>query len=500
MVDFNLVPLLPEIFLAITAMGLLIVGAFHGNESTRAICWASAIGVVVTGFILLGLDWNERHVLNNMFVFDQFSGLVKVIILLGVLASLALSVRYIIQEGIERFEYPILVLFAGIGMMIMVSANNMLSLYMGLELQSLSLYVLAAIHRNSSKSAEAGIKYFILGALSSGLLLFGISLIYGFTGSVDFDVIGRSLMSVETIPQGVTFGLVLILAALAFKISAVPFHMWTPDVYQGAPTSVTAFFAMVPKIAAMGLLMRLLLDPFAAAFDQWMQIIYFVSLMSMIVGGFAALVQEDIKRLLAYSSIGNMGYALIGLVAGTAEGAGAVILYLFIYMIMTAGTFAVVMCMRRNGMAVYKISDLSGLSKNSPVLAYVLLVLMFSMSGIPPMAGFFGKLVVFNAAVDQGYYILATLGVITSVIAAYYYLRIVKVMFFDDAVDAFDKELPLARRVVMLFSVVFVLCFVFKPSPFMSMSLSAADSLFSNAAIMSAPAGDDAQSLEPAAG
>lgn len=478
MIDFDLIPVLPEIFLALIGMGLLIVGVSEGNVSTRVVSWAVTAGFAIAALILLGVGWETRTVLNGMFVMDKFGGFMKLLILMGLVASMALSVRYIIQEGMERFEYPILVLFAGIGMMMMVSANNLLALYMGLELQSLSLYVLAAFHRNSVRSSEAGIKYFLLGALSSGMLLFGISLIYGFTGSIDFAVIGDTLTGLEGVPLGVTFGLVFMLAGLAFKISAVPFHMWTPDVYQGAPTSVTTLFAIVPKVAAFGLLMRLLFEPFMALSDQWMQIIYFISVASMIVGAFAAIAQDNIKRLLAYSSIGNMGYALIGIVVGTADGAGAVVLYLMIYMVMTAGVFAVVLSMRRQGLGVYKISDLAGLSQNSPVLAYSLMILMFSMSGIPPAAGFFGKLVIFNAAVAEEFYVLATLGVLTSVVAAYYYLRVVKVMFFDEPADAFDKSMPFARRAVLLISILFVLGFVIKPSVFVASSLEAASTLF----------------------
>ncbi len=478
MIDFNLIPLLPEIFLSLIGMGLLIVGVSEGNRSTRVICWAAAAGFAIAALILLGVGWETRSVLNGMFVMDKFAGFMKLLILIGLIASVALSVRYLVQEGMERFEFPILIIFAGIGMMIMVSANNLLALYMGLELQALSLYVLAAFQRNSVRSSEAGIKYFVLGALSSGMLLFGMSLIYGFTGSIDFGVIGRTLGELNAIPFGVTFGLVFMLAGLAFKISAVPFHMWTPDVYQGAPTAVTALFAIVPKVAAFALLMRLLFEPFMALSDQWLQIIYFLSLMSMVVGAFAAIAQDNIKRLLAYSSIGNMGYALIGIVAGTASGAGAVVLYLMIYMVMTAGVFAVVLSMRRQGLAVYKISDLSGLSKTAPTLAYAMAILMFSMSGIPPAAGFFGKLLVFNAAVTEGYYILATLGILTSVVAAYYYLRVIKVMFFDEPIDEFDKDMPFARRAVLLISILFVLGFVIKPSVFIENSLSAAASLF----------------------
>ncbi|MBX2834157.1 MAG: NADH-quinone oxidoreductase subunit NuoN [Micavibrio sp.] len=478
MLDFNLIPLIPEIFMAIIAMGLLIVGVFNGNDSTRVVSWAAAAGLGIAALLLMGLDWQQTFVMSGMFTFDKFAGLLKLMILLGLIISIALSVRFIKQEGMERFEYPILILFAGLGMMIMVSANNFLTLYMGLELQSLSLYVLAAFYRNSRKSAEAGIKYFLLGALSSGLLLFGISLIYGFSGTLDYSMLGNALDGMESIPVGITFGMVFILAGLAFKISAAPFHMWTPDVYEGAPSSVTAFFAMVPKLAAIGLLMRLLFVPFDAATEQWIQIIYFLSLLSMIVGAFAALVQTDIKRLLAYGSIANIGYALIGLVAATPEGAGSVVLYMFIYMIATAGVFAILISMRRGGRAFTKIEDLAGLSKTAPAMAYAMLILMFSMAGIPPMAGFFGKLLVFNAAVDQGYYILATVGVVTSVVAAFYYLKIVKVMFFDEAADAFDGGIPLARRIILFVSVLFAVAFIFKPAVFVENSVNAASALF----------------------
>jgi NADH-quinone oxidoreductase subunit N len=479
MTDFNLIPLLPEIFMALIAMGLLIVGAFHGNQVTSVISWGACGGLVLTALILLGIDWDTSIVLSGMFKFDAFTGIMKLMILVGLMASLALSVRYLEQEDMVRFEYPVLILLAGVGMMIMVSANNMLSLYMGLELQSLSLYVLASFQRYSTRSAEAGIKYFILGALSSGMLLFGISLIYGFTGTLDFTLLAKTLGGLETMPFGVIFGLVFILAALAFKISAVPFHMWTPDVYQGAPTSVTALFAIVPKVAAFALLMRLLFEPFGAMAEEWKQIVYFIAIMSMVVGSFAAIAQENIKRLMAYSSIGNMGYALIGVIAGTQTGVGSVILYLLIYMIMSAGVFAILLTMRRQGLAVNKISDLSGLVKHSPWLAYSMFILMFSMSGIPPAAGFFSKLAVFNAAVMEGYYILATIGLLTSVIGAYYYLRVIKVMFFDEPADAFDNDMPFARRAVLAIAVIFVLGFVFKPSPLLESSLYAASALFS---------------------
>ena len=475
----NLIPLLPEIFLCICAMGLLIVGVSFGNESTKVVSWFSALAVFITlVIVLLTPSGNNVLSLNGFFKLDVYASIFKAIILIGAIFSIALSVRYLILQGIARFEYPILILLSVVGMMIMVSANNLLSLYVGLELQSLALYVLAAFNRNSLRSSEAGVKYFVLGALSSGLLLFGISLVYGFTGSIDFAVLDKSLWAAESVNFGVIFGLVFILSGLAFKVSAVPFHMWTPDVYQGAPASVTAFFAMVPKVAAIGLLMRLLFEPFGALMEQWEQIVYFLSAASMIVGAFAALAQENIKRMLAYSSIGNMGYALMGVVAGNEYGVAAVILYIFIYMMMTAGVFAVVLTMRRHEHQLEKISDLSGLSKNSPWLAYCMAILMFSLAGIPPFAGFFGKLSVFAATVDAGYYFLAILGVLTSVIGAFYYLRIIKVMFFDEAEDSYDPVFPMARKVVLTISILFVVCFALKPGIIYVITETAAESLF----------------------
>ena len=478
MIGFDLLPLFPEIFLALSGMACLILGAWRGNSSTGFIFMLGGVSYVAAMMILLLASWGDAVVLNGMFRFDNFAGFMKLIILTGLLASSLLSVKYLEDEGIGRFEYPVLMTFAGIGMLLMVSANNLLALYMALELQSLSLYVLAAFRRGSLQSSEAGVKYFSLGALSSGMVLFGISLIYGFTGTLDYGVLAATLAPMHSIPIGITFGIVFLLAGLAFKISAVPFHMWTPDVYQGAPTSVTAFFAIVPKVAAMALLMRLLFEPFAAASAQWEQIIWFLSAASMVVGAFAAIAQENIKRLLAYGSIGNMGYALIGVVAANSTGAGATVLYLMIYLVMTAGAFAVILNMRRDGRALENISDLGGLSQTRPALAYVMAILMFSMSGIPPMAGFFSKLVIFQAAIQQGQYVLAVLGVMTSVVAAYYYLRIIKVMFFDAATPAFDTSVSAARRAVMVFSVVFILGFVLKPSLAIIMTKNAASVLF----------------------
>ena len=473
----SLAPIYPELFLAVAGMALLIAGVLRGNQSMRFITQATMFVFVIALFLLIGQEPTNEPILNDMFVQNSFTYYIKTIVIVGVIASLALSKQYLEQELVIRFEYPILVLFAGLGMLLMVSANDMLSLYMGLELQSLSLYVLATIRRNHMKSAEAGMKYFVLGAISSGMLLFGISMIYGFTGTTNFDLIGSTL--IEEVSLGAVIGFVFVLAGLAFKISAAPFHMWTPDVYEGAPTSVTAFFAIVPKVAAIALIIRLLFVPFAGISEQWFQMIWLLSFLSMLVGAFAALRQDNIKRLLAYSSIGNIGYALIGVVAGGDAGLASVLVYLSLYMVMTAGVFGIVLCMRVEGVSVTSISDLAGLSRNSPWLAYSLAILMFSMSGIPPMAGFFGKFMVFEAAMQSGLYGLGVIGVLSSVVAAYYYLRIIKTMFFDEPAPAFDREIDFSRQMVIGFSVLIVLVFILKPSPLIEVSKGAVASFFS---------------------
>lgn len=473
----SLGPALPELFLIMLGMVMILAGVSQKEGAALSLCRVAIGGFALTLVILMGVDWDSAPVMNGMFIMDQFAGFMKLLILVGLVAAVALSVRYLQQEEMDRFEYPVLVVFAGIGMMLMVSAHNLLAMYVGLELQSLSLYVLAAFRRNHSKSSEAGMKYFILGALASGMLLFGASLVYGYTGALGFDAIGAALAGGKA-QAGLVVGLVFLLVGLAFKVSAVPFHMWTPDVYEGAPTSVTALFAIVPKVAAMGLLMRLLTGPFGSVMLEWQQIIWVLSLGSMIVGAFAGLVQNNIKRLLAYSSIGNMGYALMGVAAGSASGMGAVILYLAIYMIMTAGTFGIVLSMRRGGRAYEDIEDLSGLSRTNPLMAWALAFLMFSMSGIPPLAGFFGKLFVFEAAIASQLYILAILGVLSSVVAAYYYLRVIKVMFFDDSLDALDGDLGFSLRAVVFLSIAFVLFFIFSPDTLVETSRSAAAVLF----------------------
>lgn len=480
MIDFSfssLNSLLPEISMAVSGLLLLIIGAFCGDKKTSLIGWLTVASLVVTSALLLCHSGEGRmEVLNGMFVMDQFALVVKLLIAGGLIVSVILSIPYLQEEKLARFEYPILMLFAGLGMMMMVSAHDLLSLYVGLELQSLALYVLAAIRRDDVKSSEAGLKYFVLGAIASGMLLFGASLVYGYTGTTNFTAIGDAL-ALQVAP-GALIGLVFMIAGLAFKISAAPFHMWTPDVYEGSPTSVTAFFAMVPKLAAIALLTRLLFEAFPSAQIQWQQILWILSILTMAVGSFAALLQDNIKRLLAYSSIGNMGFALVGLTASNTEGVAAVIVYMIIYMVMTAGTFGVVLSMRRGGQALEKISDLSGLSRNSPALAYALAIFMFSMSGIPPLAGFFGKFLVFKAAVDGGLYVLAVTGVVLSVVSAYYYLRIIKVMFFDEPVAQYDHAIPFSRKLITTLSVAIIVVFVLIPSPVIDFAKGAAFALF----------------------
>ncbi len=479
MIDLSsaaLMTLSPEIFLAASSLFLLVFGVFCGDKSTPLVSWLAVSAFVVAGYLVVDVGSAPTEILRGMFVVDQFGMIVKLLLLAGLAVSIILSIRSMQEIGVSRFEYPVLIMLAGLGMMMMVSANDLLSLYVGLELQSLAAYVLASFQRDNVKSSEAGLKYFVLGAIASGLLLFGSSIVYGYTGSTNFNIIGNTLA--EGLTVGVLIGMVFILAGLSFKISAAPFHMWTPDVYEGAPTPVTAFFALVPKLAAIALLTRLLFDAFPAAHAQWGQIIWILAALTMAVGAFAALMQDNIKRLLAYSSIGNMGFALVGLAAVNADGIAAVLVYMIIYMVMTAGTFAIVLSMRRDGKPLEMISDLSGLSRNSPALAYALAIMMFSMSGIPPLAGFFGKFLVFKAAVGAGLYGLAVFGVVMSVVAAYYYLRVIKVMFFDEPVPKFDGGTPFSRRAITAVSVILVVLFVFAPSPVIETANEAAQSLF----------------------
>jgi NADH-quinone oxidoreductase subunit N len=387
-----------------------------------------------------------------------------------------MSIDYWRGAGGVKFEFPVLVLLATTGMLMMISANDLIALYVGLELQSLALYVLAAFQRNSARSSEAGLKYFVLGALSSGMLLYGASLVYGFTGSTDFADIAAAVQP-SGANIGLIFGLVFLMAGFAFKISAVPFHMWTPDVYEGAPTPVTAFFAAAPKLAAMALTVRVLITAFPAVTTQWQQIITFLAIASMALGSFAAIGQTNIKRLMAYSSIGHMGYALVGLAAGTTEGVQGVIIYLAIYLAMTLGTFACILAMRRHGRMVEDIDQLSGLSSTSPLMAFLLAMLLFSLAGIPPLAGFFAKFYVFLAAIHAGLYALAVIGVLLSVVGAYYYLRIVKIMYFDAPAERFEPmDTPLA--VVLGITGLFILLYFVYPAPLVAFAGAAAKSLF----------------------
>ncbi|MCX7380453.1 MAG: NADH-quinone oxidoreductase subunit NuoN, partial [Alphaproteobacteria bacterium] len=414
---------------------------------------------------------------SGMFAVDAFSGFVKLLILAAAMLGVILSLDYIEQENLRRFEFPVLVLFATVGMMLMASAVNLMSLYLGVELMSLSIYVLAAFARDELRSAEAGLKYFVLGALASGLMLYGISLVYGFSGSMDFEQLAKVLADPAKVSPGLVVGLVFIVAGLAFKISAVPFHMWTPDVYEGAPTPVTAFMGTAPKVAAMALLIRVMATPFGHLLAQWQQLIVLVAIASMVLGSFAAIAQKNIKRLMAYSSIGHMGYALIGLAAGNAVGVRGVLFYLFTYIFMNAGTFACIIAMRRKGRYVEGIADLAGLSRTDPVLAMWLAVFMFSMAGIPPFSGFLGKYFIFTAAVQQGLWTLAVIGVLTSVVGAYYYIRIIKVMYFDAPAEAFDAR-PGSLSFVAAASGLFTTLFFFYPAPVVAAAEAAAKVLF----------------------
>ena len=470
----SLAPLYAELSLAVFSMLLLVYGVLQQRQVAVQLDPCALVALLAAGMFLYAEPKEPVRLLNGMFIHDGFAVFVKSLILLGTGAAVMLSIKYMYEEGFARFEYAVLMLLAALGMMLMVSSGNLLGLYMGLELQSLSLYVLASIRRDSIRSAEAGMKYFVLGALSSGMLLFGISLIYGFTGSIDFVEIASAVSANSDLNLGLTFGMVFVLAALAFKISAVPFHMWTPDVYEGAPTSVTAFFAMVPKLAAVALIIRLLMGPFASLTDQWQQIIWFIAAASILWGGFAGIAQSNIKRMLAYSSIANIGFALMGLVCANEEGVGAALVYMALYMVMTAGAFGVVMYLRRDGLSAERIDDLAGLSQSHRFLAYIMAFFMFSMSGIPPLAGFFGKLVVLKAAVASGFYVLAVLGVLGSVVACFYYLRVIKVMFFDGLELSLDKVPSVSRQIVVTVCALIVLFFVVKPEPFINMAIQAA--------------------------
>jgi NADH-quinone oxidoreductase subunit N len=468
------VPLLPEILLGLGAMALLMLGVFRGNLAAEVVDFAAIVLLAVVGVVLLVLPTGKLSTFGGSFVVDDFARFLKILALIGSAAAIAMSLDYVQRERQQRFEYSVLILLSTLGMMMLISAADLIALYVGLELMSLPLYVVAASHRDQLRSTEAGLKYFVLGALSSGMLLYGASLIYGFTGTVSFSGIAQAAAHGGI---GLIFGIVFLFAGFCFKVSAVPFHMWTPDVYEGAPTPVTAFFAAAPKVAGIAMFVRAAVVAFPGITTQWQQILVFVAIASMLLGSFAAIGQRNIKRLMAYSSIGHMGYALIGLAAGTAEGVQGVLLYMAIYITMTLGVFAVILSMRRSTGMVESIDQLSGLARTHPTVAFLLAMLLFSMAGVPPLAGFFAKFYVFLAAIKAGFYLLAVIGVLASVVGAYYYLAIVKIMYFDEAVEGFSA-MPNELKVVLAVCGLFNILFFLYPGPLVGAASAAAHSLF----------------------
>jgi NADH-quinone oxidoreductase subunit N len=476
----NLWPLLPEIVLGSGAMLILMFGVMGGERSGPAVNgWCIGLLVLVGYALLMWVPQGRFEAFGGSFVVDDFARFLKVLTLIGSAGALMLSLDYLKAARQQKFEYGALFLLSTLGMLMLISAADLIALYLGLELMSLSLYVIAAYDRDNVRSTEAGLKYFVLGALSSGMLLYGASLIYGFTGTVSFAGIAKvtHLATASGAGIGLIFGLVFLFAGFCFKISAVPFHMWTPDVYEGAPTPVTAFFAAAPKVAAIAVFVRATVVAFPGITHEWQQIVVFVSIASMALGSFAAIGQRNIKRLMAYSSIGHMGFALVGLAAGTAEGVQGVMVYMTIYVAMTLGTFAVILSMRRDDMLVETIADLAGLSRTQPTMAFLLAMLLFSLAGIPPLAGFFAKFYVFLAAIKAGLYVLAVIGVLTSVVGAYYYLAIVKLMYFDEPATRFDPMPGLLRIVLGIAGLINILFFVY-PAPILGAATAAAKSLF----------------------
>ena len=474
----KLILVLPELVLLGAALSLLMFGVFRREQSDSGI---TSLAVVFMGLALvfvLAIPNIETTILDCLLINDPFAKFMKSLVLIGAMLTLIMGYGYRKRGELVNFEYPVLILFATLGMLLMISANNLMALYIGLELQSLSLYVIAAFDRDSRRSGEAGLKYFILGALSSGLLLYGCSLVYGFSGSTSFEGIASALNTLGADSIGLTIGMVFLCAGLAFKVSAVPFHMWTPDVYEGSPTPSTAFFAAAPKIAGVAIFIRVLVDPFADLVAQWQQVVIAISVASMSLGTLAAIYQTNIKRLMAYSSIANIGYALVGLAAGTSDGVQSVIIYMSIYLIMIVGTFGCILSMRVHGQMMEDINDLAGLGRTNPLLAIALTALMFSFVGIPPLAGFFGKLYVFLAAINAGLYWLAVIGLLTSVVGAFYYLRIVKLMYFDEARESFDSPMDKELVAVIAFCSILVGLFFAYPTPMIKGAAVAAETLF----------------------
>src|SRR6202048_754173 len=471
---YQLLPVLPELVLAAGAMVFLMLGAYRGQQTTSLVTGLAICLLVLTGVLELLLPGGKLTTFGGSFIVDDFARFLKILTLIGSVATLVLSAEFLADPSRRIFEYSILVLLSTLGMMVMISAGDLIMLYLGLELMSLALYVVAASNRDNAKSTEAGLKYFVLGALSSGMLLYGASLIYGFTGTVNFAGIAAA---VKTGSVGIVFGVVFLLAGLCFKVSAVPFHMWTPDVYEGAPTPVTAFFASAPKVAALAVFTRVTLTAFPGIVTQWQQIVVFVAIASMALGSFAAIGQSNIKHLMAYSSIGHMGFALVGLASGTVEGAQGVLMYIVIYVAMTLGSFSVILAMKRNGQAVEQISDFAGLSRTNPLLAFMFAMLLFSLAGIPPLAGFFAKWYVFVAAIKANLFTLAVVGVLSSVVGAYYYLAIVKTMYFDEPAGQVDPVRVEVKTVLAVFGL-FNILFALFAGPVVSVASAAAKSLF----------------------
>ena len=458
----NLELVFPEIFLSLSIMFLLILGVFKKNSS-KIVQNISLIILLITAVITFNetLGIKQTLLFNNSVIVDYLSSFMKIVTLLAAFLVLVISSNYLRTFEIFKIEYPILILSSVLGMMIMISSNDLIVFYMGLELQSLALYVLATFNRDQLKSSEAGLKYFVLSALSSGLLLYGCSLIYGFTGSTNFYLIAEQLDSNQ---YALTFGIVFILVGLAFKISAVPFHMWAPDVYEGSPTSVTLFFTMVPKVAAITVFIRFLYVPFLNLIDQWQMIIIFLSIASMLFGAIAAIGQTNLKRLIAYSSISHIGYALAGLTTGSNEGIQSTVIYITIYVLMNLGLFSCLLMMRRNNEYFEDIDDLSGLSKNHPILSLSLLIILFSLAGIPPLAGFFAKFYIFKSVIEQSMYFLAIVGLLSTVVAAFYYLRIIKIIYFDKEKEKYDTDHTLWLKFSLTTSTLLILIYFVFPN------------------------------------
>jgi len=466
---------LPEIVLSLCAMAILIFGVLR-KPDPAFICTMLALGaLMLAGVLAVSAPYGSAY--RGLFVVDGFGTYMKLLILVGAGLSAVLALDWNVQAGISRFEFPVLILLSTVGMMIMSSTSSLMTLYLGLELQSLALYVLCAFDRDNIRSAESGLKFFVLGALASGLLLYGISLAYGFAGTMQFGELAQALSDPSKASPGLVVGVVFIVAGLAFKVSAVPFHMWTRDVYEGAPTPVTAFMSTAPKVAAIALLLRALEVPFGHLTPQWTGLIVLVSIASMLLGSLAAIGQTNIKRLMAYSSIGHMGYALVGLAVGTAEGVRGVLVYMATYVFMSIGVFACIIAMRRRGRALEQISDLAGLSRTDPAMALAMAVLMWSMAGLPPFSGFFGKLYVFLPAVQSGYWTLAIIGILTSAVGLFYYLRVIKVMYVDTAVAPFDARSPSLSFVLGVGTIVTALFFL-TPAPIVNAAERAARVLF----------------------